>query len=90
MRKIERDVAINSAKEVGEILMRGWKNQVIQFNKKGETEIVTDYDREVETTLVSILQDKFPNYGIISEEGTVIQAHNEIRWILDPIDGTTI
>jgi len=89
MQKNEKDIAVKAALEVGKIIMRGWKESSIQFAKKYETEIVTKYDREAEKALVSFLNSEFPDYGIVSEEGTNLPSKNEARWILDPIDGTT-
>src|SRR2546428_5802893 len=35
-----------------------------------------------------LLRERFPNHGVVAEEGT---AHpgGDYRWIIDPIDGTT-
>jgi myo-inositol-1(or 4)-monophosphatase len=50
---------------------------------------VTDVDREAERELVTAIRAARPRDGIIGEEGTNISGSSGVRWILDPLDGTT-
>ena len=48
---------------------------------------VTEADRLVEDVLGAALQERFPDIGVYGEErGSV--GRTDIRWIIDPIDGT--
>lgn len=60
------------------------KNSV---NMKGEADFVTAVDLKISEFLKNNLADLFPDIGFMSEEESgVIKP---VRWILDPIDGTT-
>ncbi|MGH1344164.1 MAG: histidinol-phosphatase [Nannocystales bacterium] len=49
---------------------------------------VTDADREAERVIRALIEDRFPEHGILGEEHgeRLPQAHR--RWVLDPVDGT--
>jgi len=57
--------------------------------KQSNTDLVTRVDRESEHELVSAIRAARPNDEIIGEEGTRISGGSNVRWILDPLDGTT-
>ena len=56
--------------------------------KRNAADLVTRADRMTEDLVVGLLLKRFPDHGVVAEEGT---AHpgQEYRWIIDPIDGTT-
>jgi myo-inositol-1(or 4)-monophosphatase len=56
--------------------------------KRNPSDFVTRGDRMAEALIVRVLRERFPNHGILAEEGTS-HAGPEYRWIIDPIDGTT-
>ena len=56
--------------------------------KQSNTDLVTRVDRESEHELVSAIRAARPNDEIIGEEGTRISGGSNVRWILDPLDGT--
>jgi myo-inositol-1(or 4)-monophosphatase len=56
---------------------------------KGEVDLVTQFDREAQRMIVDALRKKYSQYGILSEEDVNRDTGNPIRWIVDPIDGTT-
>ncbi|HET9086176.1 MAG TPA: inositol monophosphatase family protein [Acidobacteriaceae bacterium] len=56
---------------------------------KGEVDIVTVADRESERLLVEKLRARWPEHGIVGEEGTRARMDCEYRWYIDPLDGTT-
>ncbi|MCZ6732370.1 MAG: histidinol phosphate phosphatase [Gammaproteobacteria bacterium] len=49
---------------------------------------VTEIDRKVETELRRLVENKFPDHGIIGEEFGDVRVDAEYVWIFDPIDGT--
>ncbi len=59
----------------------------VQF--KGEIDLVTDADRRSERTVVSLIQQRFPEHRILAEEGSTGGSSTRYRWIIDPLDGTT-
>jgi myo-inositol-1(or 4)-monophosphatase len=56
---------------------------------KGVHDLVSYVDRQSEEQLVARLQQLLPEAGFITEEGTVAQEDKALRWIIDPLDGTT-
>jgi len=52
-------------------------------------DLVTAADRASEKLIVERLKEKWPEHGIVGEEGTRSHTGAEFRWFVDPLDGTT-
>jgi myo-inositol-1(or 4)-monophosphatase len=76
------------AREAGALLMTYFNSQ-IKIEYKGDVDLVTAADRASEKLIVGRLQAKWPQHGIVGEEGTRTDADAEYRWLVDPLDGTT-
>ncbi len=62
----------------------------LQVSKKGPADFVSMADKRAEATLVEELRNARPDWGMLLEEGGVIEGDpNKPRWIVDPLDGTT-
>ncbi|MEO8463525.1 MAG: inositol monophosphatase family protein [Chloroflexota bacterium] len=83
----EVDVAIEAARAAGAVI-RGARLDSGQVSAKGPADLVTEIDREAERTIALILAGRFPEYGLVGEEGTADQDGEGVRWIIDPLDGT--
>jgi myo-inositol-1(or 4)-monophosphatase len=85
------DAAIEAALQVGAILLRmlpeSHESKQVSF-KRNPADLVTRADRMSEEIIVGLLRERFPDHGILAEEGTLHQGE-EYRWIIDPVDGTT-
>ena len=85
------EAAIEAAQQVGVILLRmlpeSHESKQVSF-KRNPTDLVTRADRMSEEIIVGLLRERFPDHGILAEEGTLHQGE-EYRWIVDPVDGTT-
>jgi myo-inositol-1(or 4)-monophosphatase len=57
--------------------------------KASAADLVTEIDRAAEQQIVSVIRAARPNDGILGEEGTNEAGSTGVRWILDPLDGTT-
>jgi histidinol phosphatase-like enzyme (inositol monophosphatase family) len=75
------------AREAGEITLR-WFGGLVEHEAKGDGSPVTRADREAEEHIRTRIQDRFPDHGILGEEFGETNRGAEVRWILDPIDGT--
>ena len=84
----ELEVALSVAKEAGEVLRKGfgWQHSV---SYKGEVDLVTEMDEQAEQLIREILLGAFPAYGMLAEEGGTLVGEEDVRWIVDPLDGTT-
>jgi myo-inositol-1(or 4)-monophosphatase len=60
----------------------------IEFKDKQQRDPVTAIDRAVEGLVRSELRTRFPDHGILGEEGTGEAVDSRFLWVLDPIDGT--
>ena len=66
-----------------------FRKGVAVVNKAGENfDPVTEGDKEGERVQRALIQEHFPEHGIIGEEFGVTETQGPWRWVLDPIDGT--
>jgi myo-inositol-1(or 4)-monophosphatase len=56
---------------------------------KGKASLVTYVDKNAETMIVSELRMLVPEAGYITEEGTAGEKGEVLKWVIDPLDGTT-
>jgi myo-inositol-1(or 4)-monophosphatase len=76
------------ARDAGALLMQHFHKKVV-VEYKGEVDLVTVADRSSEKLIVERLRERWPQHGIVGEEGTRTQPGAEYRWLVDPLDGTT-
>jgi len=83
----ELSAAIDAAREAGDVLQKnfGKKYRVI---RKSPKEMVSTVDMHAQKAILNILESRFPNHGIITEEKTPDADKNGKNWIIDPLDGT--
>ncbi|XP_033227565.1 inositol monophosphatase 2-like [Belonocnema kinseyi] len=80
--------------EAGKVIIEAIDKEKNTECKGIDWDLVTEYDRKVEETLVRKLSDQFPHHKFIGEEtvakeGYLPELTDEPTWIIDPIDGTT-
>ncbi len=80
------DAAITIAREAGQVLLA---HRGVSFELKGAYDLVTAADRASEQLIVKRLRERFPKHGIVAEEGGRAELQAELRWYVDPLDGTT-
>lgn len=83
-----KDFAVSLAHQAGALLMEKF-NQSVEIRFKGDINLVTEADKMSENLIISAIRHKFPDHGILSEESPAILSKSSIRWIIDPLDGTT-
>ncbi|MFN8110856.1 MAG: inositol monophosphatase family protein [Thermoleophilia bacterium] len=57
--------------------------------KSTSTDMVSDADRAAERAIMDVLAAERPHDGVLGEEGTSHEGTTGVRWIVDPLDGTT-
>jgi myo-inositol-1(or 4)-monophosphatase len=72
-----------------EILLKGFISEDKDLSFKGQTDIVTKFDREAEEFICASIRKRFPGHGILAEEGTGTLSDHDLVWIVDPLDATT-
>jgi myo-inositol-1(or 4)-monophosphatase len=84
------DLAARLAVEAGTLVLEGRKHGVRSAStKSSDTDVVTEFDRASERLIVQGLSTARPDDAVIGEEGTDAAGASGVRWLIDPIDGTT-
>ncbi len=83
----ELETAIVAAEAAGGVLRDGF-GRWHRIECKGESDLVTEADKEAERKIEEILRDGFPDHGMLTEESGET-SQGDARWIVDPLDGTT-
>ncbi|MGE3620343.1 MAG: inositol monophosphatase family protein [Acidimicrobiia bacterium] len=84
------DLAAGLARSAGALLVahrRTARREVA--TKSSPTDVVTEVDRASEALIVAGLRAARPHDGILAEEGTDDPGSSGVRWLVDPLDGTT-
>jgi histidinol phosphatase-like enzyme (inositol monophosphatase family) len=83
----ELEVAQRIAAQAGRLALenhtRGFESEI-----KPDDSPVTSADRASERLITKLLEEAFPDDGLLGEEGAARESPNGRRWIIDPIDGT--
>lgn len=61
----------------------------VQASHKADGSLVTKADKWADKEIIEAIASRFPDHGILSEEGEHSFPDNEWCWIIDPLDGTT-
>ncbi|MDD2335432.1 MAG: inositol monophosphatase family protein [Geobacteraceae bacterium] len=82
------DTAVQAARAAGQIQREKlWGEYAIDF--KGEKNLVTEVDRLSEDVILCQLRAACPDCNVLAEESGALDTGNSLRWIVDPLDGTT-
>lgn len=82
-------LALDVARAGGELALHERPVDLITDTKSSPTDVVTEMDRATEELLVTRILARRPDDGILGEEGGERTGTSGVRWVLDPIDGTT-
>ena len=83
-----KSFAVDLARKSGAVLKEKF-NQTHKIHYKGDINIVTEADKMSEDLIIEAISRTFPDHGILSEESPAITGVGKLRWIIDPLDGTT-
>jgi myo-inositol-1(or 4)-monophosphatase len=84
------DLATGAARDAGALLRDGLEQTRTTIETKSTTtDMVSEMDRAAEALLVDGLLGARPEDGMVGEEGTDRTGTSGVRWIVDPLDGTT-
>lgn len=79
------EFAMKLADSAREMVMQA---AIPQAETKPDRSFVTATDRAVEDMMRRMITDRFPDHGILGEEGQDVAPGADHVWVLDPIDGT--
>ena len=83
------DLAERLARDASALLREGRTRHLVVGTKSSRTDMVTEMDRASEALIVAGLRAARPDDAIIGEEGTSDAGTSGVRWLVDPLDGTT-
>jgi myo-inositol-1(or 4)-monophosphatase len=77
-------------REAGRVGLQRW-GTLLQVTRKGEVDLVTDVDLELEELIREAITRRYPEHMLLSEEGEQEEKAQEAEylWLVDPLDGTT-
>ncbi len=77
------------AARAGAAELTSWRGRA-EVRHKGPRDLVTQADLASEATIRGVIQERFPDHGILGEESIdFAQLERPFCWIVDPLDGTT-
>jgi myo-inositol-1(or 4)-monophosphatase len=82
-------IAHQLAEEAGQLLLDGLARAEVLGSKSSPTDMVTSMDRASERHIVAGIRAARPHDAIVGEEGTEEAGTSGVRWVIDPLDGTT-
>lgn len=65
------------------------RGERLQVDYKNERDLVTEADRAVEQYLRAGIARRYPDHGVYGEEQGDDFRGGDVRWVIDPIDGTS-
>lgn len=83
-----KTVGIGAAYDGGRVL-RSFLGKIKTPEHKGAIDLVTEADLGSEKTIIAVIRKAFPDHAILAEESGLSGENPGIRWIIDPLDGTT-
>jgi len=82
------DFIKSAAVQTGKLLLDHFYNGNRQGELKADRTLVTKADQNADLLLQNLIKEKYPDDGILSEEGNTVFPENDHVWVLDPLDGT--
>jgi len=82
------DLGVTAAKEAGALLVKGLGESRNVSEKSGRADLVTQYDHAAQDLIAERIQEEYPDHSILAEEEFSV-AGDSVKWIIDPLDGTT-
>jgi len=83
-------VAVEAASAAGELLLERFREPASGVDRKSSsTDMVSDADRDSEELIRARIRLARPSDEIVGEEGEPERGTSGLRWVIDPLDGTT-
>ena len=82
-------LATDLAREAGRVHTKGLQSALCIETKSSPTDLVSQIDKESERMIVERLRDLRPDDAVLGEEGASGEGTSGVRWVIDPLDGTT-
>lgn len=84
-----RTIAADVAYSVGEQIPDRRRSGFTWETKSTDTDVVTEIDTWAEKLIIESISSLRPDDGFLGEEGADDAGTTGVRWVIDPVDGTT-
>jgi myo-inositol-1(or 4)-monophosphatase len=82
-------LASDLALQAGRIHSEGRRQTLTIETKSSPTDVVSQVDKAAEQLIVERLRSERPDDSLLAEEGSLVDGDSGVRWVVDPLDGTT-
>jgi myo-inositol-1(or 4)-monophosphatase len=83
-------LAAGAAEAAGALLLERFRAPARGVERKSSaTDMVSDADRDAEELIRARIRSARPDDAIVGEEGPEERGRSGLRWVIDPLDGTT-
>ena len=82
-------LALNASLSAAEAISSADAAALTVDTKATTRDLVTELDRSIERSIVEVIRSRRPADAILGEEHGEQAAGGRVRWIIDPLDGTT-
>jgi myo-inositol-1(or 4)-monophosphatase len=81
------ETAIEAASEAGKLLRKNFGSH-LTVNQATQHDIKLEIDEEAQRLITKIVLADYPDHCILGEEGVTGSPDADVRWVVDPLDGT--
>jgi myo-inositol-1(or 4)-monophosphatase len=81
------ETAIEAAAEAGKLLRKNFGTH-LAVNTAVQHDIKLEIDEQAQALITKVILADFPDHCILGEEGATANQNADVRWIVDPLDGT--
>jgi myo-inositol-1(or 4)-monophosphatase len=82
-------LATDLALQAGRVHAEGLTDALRIETKSSPTDLVSQIDKQAEGLIVERLRAERPGDALLAEEGSLLSGESGVRWVVDPLDGTT-
>ena len=83
------ETALDAARAAAAVLVRGFGEELDVETKISATDMVSEADLAAEAAVSDVIMSRRPDDSVLGEEGTTSLGTSDVRWVVDPLDGTT-
>ena len=84
------NIAIRAARTAGSILLKYYEHtDTLTISTKSRNDFVSEVDKASEEAIISTLRASYPDHAILAEESGKKGGKTNMKWVIDPLDGTT-
>jgi myo-inositol-1(or 4)-monophosphatase len=81
------DTALEAASVAGKLLRQNF-GSTLNVNHATHHDIKLEIDEQAQALITKVILADFPDHAILGEEGIAGPADADVRWVIDPLDGT--